>query len=184
MASARNASRIGLIALGGRWILGRCRSDSVQSFRAATGVRQPAGVVTAGRVAHVRHPRRPSLRTPGWPPLDRHTARLDQGDCALAVGAGQRSTWRVLGDGRYQHSNVFAVGSPALTIGVLMGSALDNSTRRRQAAYDAQPRWVVDGLGAVTLTPRNLHFENSTCELVLERRALSAMELVARAPTP
>ncbi|MEV5812180.1 hypothetical protein [Streptomyces mutabilis] len=112
-------------------------------------------------------------------PLVATTARLDQGDRALAVGPGQRSTWRALGDGRYQHSNVVAVGSPALVIGSLVGSALGNSTRRRQAARDAQPRWVVDGTGAVTLTPRRLHFANSTCELDLDWRALSAIELVA-----
>ncbi|WP_328561791.1 hypothetical protein [Streptomyces coelicoflavus] len=112
-------------------------------------------------------------------PLVATTARLDQDDRALAVGPGQRSTWRALGDGSYRHSSVVAFGSPALVVGTLMGSALGNSTRRRRAASDAQPRWVVDGPGAATITLRRLHFAHPTCELDLDWRALGAIELVA-----
>lgn len=80
-------------------------------------------------------------------PLIATTARLERDDRALAVGPGQRSTWRAPGDGRYQHNSVVAVGNPTFVIGSLLGSAIGNAARRRQAARDARPRWVVDGPG-------------------------------------
>ncbi|WP_327230727.1 hypothetical protein [Streptomyces murinus] len=111
-------------------------------------------------------------------PLISTTARLEHGDRALAVGPGQRSTWRSLGSGRYQHNNVAAFGSPAFVIGSLVGSAVGNSARRRQAARDAQPRWVLDGPGEVTVTRQKLHFASSTIGLDLEWKALSSIDLV------
>jgi hypothetical protein len=111
-------------------------------------------------------------------PIVATTARLEHGDRALAVGPAQRLTWRALGDGSYTHDNVVAFGSPALVIGSLVGSALGNATRRRQAERDAQPRWVPDGEGAVTLTLQRLHFAHPTSELDLDWRALSAIDLV------
>ena len=112
-------------------------------------------------------------------PLIATTARLEHGDRALAVGPGQRSTWRALGNGRYQHNNVVAVGNPAFVIGSLVGSAVGNSARRRQAARDAQPRWVVDGPGEVTITRQKLHFASSTIGLDLDWKALSTIDLVS-----
>ncbi len=112
-------------------------------------------------------------------PLVATTARLERGDRALAVGPGRRLTLRSLGNGSYQHSSVVAVGSPALVMGSLAGAALGNSARRRQAARDAQQRWVVDGAGETTVTLRRLHFANPTCELDLDWRALGAIDLVA-----
>lgn len=112
-------------------------------------------------------------------PLVATTARLTQGDRALAVGPGRRSTWRSLGNGRYQHSNVVVAGNLALVIGSLVGSALGNSSRRRQAERDAQPRWVLDGAGEVTITLRRLFFAHPVAELDLDWRALSTIDLVA-----
>lgn len=111
-------------------------------------------------------------------PVAATTARLQHGDRALAVGLGQRLTWRALGSGRYTHNNVAAVGSPGFVIGSLVGSAIGNSARRRQAARDAQPRWIADGAGEVTLTLQRLHFAH-TAELDLDWRALSSIDLVA-----
>lgn len=112
-------------------------------------------------------------------PLVATTARLEHGDRALAVGPGQRSTWRALGNGRYQHNDVVAFGSPAFVIGSLVGAAVGNSTRRRRAARDAQPRWVVDGPGEVTITRQKLHFASSTSGLDLDWKALSAIDLIS-----
>lgn len=111
-------------------------------------------------------------------PVVATTARLQHGDRALAVGPAQRQTWRALGNGRYTHTNVAAFGSPGFVIGSLAGSAIGNSSRRRQAARDAQPRWVADGAGEVTLTLQRLHFAH-TAELDLDWKALSSIELVA-----
>lgn len=111
-------------------------------------------------------------------PVVATTARLQHGDRALAVGPGQRLTWRTLGSGSYTHTNVAAFGSPGFVIGSLVGSAVGNSARRRQAARDAQPRWVVDGPGEVTLTLQKLHFAHAA-ELDLDWGALSSIDLVA-----
>lgn len=111
-------------------------------------------------------------------PVVATTARLPHGDRALAVGPAQRQTWRALGNGRYTHTNVAAFGSPGFVIGSLAGSAIGNSARRRQAARDAEPRWVVDGAGEVTLTLQRLHFAHPA-ELDLDWRALSSVDLVA-----
>ncbi|MEV8565606.1 hypothetical protein AB0436_08515 [Streptomyces sp. NPDC051322] len=114
-------------------------------------------------------------------PLIATTARLERDDRALAVGRGKRSTWRASGNGRYQQNSVVAVGNPAFVIGSLLGSAVGNSTRRRQAARDAQPRWMVDGSGEVTITCQKLHFASSTIGLDLDWKALSTIDLVSEA---
>ncbi len=107
------------------------------------------------------------------------TARLERGDRALAVGPGKRSTWRAPGNGRYQHNSVVAVGNPTFVIGSLLGSAIGNSSRRRQAARDAQARWMVDGPGEVTITCQKLHFASSAGGLDLDWKALSTIDLVS-----
>ncbi|WP_406457891.1 hypothetical protein OH768_27315 [Streptomyces sp. NBC_01622] len=103
---------------------------------------------------------------------------MQHGERALAVGPAQRQTWRALGNGSYTHTNAAAFGSPGFVIGSLAGSALGNAARRRQAARDAEPRWVVDGTGAVTLTLQKLHFAH-TAELDLDWGALNSIELAA-----
>ncbi|MFI9723853.1 hypothetical protein ACIHFE_30055 [Streptomyces sp. NPDC052396] len=112
-------------------------------------------------------------------PLVATTAPLDRGEQALAVGPGQRLTWRAAGDGSYSHSGVVAFGSPAFVIGSLVGSALGNSARRRQAALDAQPRWVWEGAGEVTLTTRGAYFAHPQARLVLYWHSLDAIDLAA-----
>ncbi|MEU9102120.1 hypothetical protein [Streptomyces sp. NPDC048361] len=111
-------------------------------------------------------------------PIVATTARLGHGDRALATGPGLSLTWKALGSGRYTHTRVAAFGHPAFVIGSLVGSAVGNSTRRRQAARAAQPRWVVDGTGDVTLTLRRLHFAHAA-ELDLEWGALTSIELAS-----
>ncbi|MER6916522.1 hypothetical protein ABT354_33125 [Streptomyces sp. NPDC000594] len=111
-------------------------------------------------------------------PMVATTARLQHGERALAVGPGQRQTWRSIGDGSYTQSGVLAVGSTGFVIGSLVGSAIGNSARRRQAERDAQPRWIVDGTGEVTITSRRLHFAHAA-DLDLPWNSLNSIELVA-----
>ncbi|MFE1439019.1 hypothetical protein [Streptomyces sp. NPDC058739] len=111
-------------------------------------------------------------------PLAATTARPLHGERALAVGPGWRPTWRALGNGQYTHGIVMAFGRPSFVIGSMVGSAIGNAARRRQAERDAGPRWIPGGPGEVTLTPHRLHFAHPA-QLDLERRALSAVELVA-----
>ncbi|MEV7288258.1 hypothetical protein AB0O01_27480 [Streptomyces sp. NPDC093252] len=111
-------------------------------------------------------------------PVVATTTRLHQGERTLAVGPGQRMTWRPLGNGEYVQSDLIVFGSPAVVIGSLVGSALGNAARRNQAARDAQPRWVLDGPGEVTLTLHRLHFAHPA-ELNVSWQALTSIDLVA-----
>ncbi|MER5520398.1 hypothetical protein ABT075_20750 [Streptomyces sp. NPDC002677] len=112
-------------------------------------------------------------------PLVATVARLEPGDRALAVGPAQRLTWRAVGDGRYAQQNVVAFGSPAFVIGSMVGSAIGNSARRRAAADDAQPRWVADGSGDITVTTRKVYFGHPQCPLDLAWGGLDTVDLVA-----
>ncbi|MEU6990007.1 hypothetical protein ABZ953_05010 [Streptomyces sp. NPDC046465] len=107
------------------------------------------------------------------------TARLGPGELPVAVGPAARSTWRALGDGSYTHNTTLAVGRPAFVIGSLVGSALGNAARRRQAATHAQPRWVADGQGEVTVTDRRAYFGHPQSRLDLEWGGLDAADLTA-----
>ncbi|MGW2229912.1 hypothetical protein [Streptomyces formicae] len=106
-------------------------------------------------------------------------ARLGPGELSVAVGPAARSSWRALGDGSYAHNTMLAVGRPGFVIGSLVGSALGNAARRRQAAANAQPRWVADGHGEVTVTDRRAHFGHPQNSLDLEWSGLDAADLVA-----
>ncbi|MFE2044713.1 hypothetical protein ACFXAZ_28100 [Streptomyces sp. NPDC059477] len=112
-------------------------------------------------------------------PLVATVARLEPDDRALAVGPAQRLTWRPVGDGSYSHQNVIAFGSPAFVLGTMAGSALGNSARRRAAAIDAQPRWVLDGSGEITVTARKVYFGHPQCALDLGWGGLDTIDLVA-----
>jgi hypothetical protein len=112
-------------------------------------------------------------------PLVATAARLEPGERALAVGPAQRSTWRALGDGSYTHHSVVAFGSPAFVLGSMAGSALGNSVRRRAAAMDAQPRWMVDGAGEITVTTRKVYFGHPQYWLDLGWGGLDTIDLVA-----
>ncbi|MEU7644660.1 hypothetical protein [Streptomyces huasconensis] len=121
--------------------------------------------LTRGRLAH--RPPVPSM------------ARLAPGELSVAVGPASRSTWRAVGDGSYRHSSVLAVGQPAFVIGSLVGSALGNAARRRQAAADARQRWVADGHGEVTVTDRRAYFGHPQSSLDLGWTGLDTADLVA-----
>jgi hypothetical protein len=112
-------------------------------------------------------------------PLVATTARLEPGERALAVGPAQRMTWRPVGDGRYTHKSLFAFGGPAFVIGSMAASALGNSSRRRNAARDAQPRWVPEGAGELTVTARRAYFWHQACGLDLAWNGLDSIDLVA-----
>lgn len=85
-------------------------------------------------------------------------ARLAPNERVLAVGPAQRLTWRARGNGSYQRTNVVAVGRPSFVIGSMLGSALGNASRRRAAEAAAQPRWVLDGSGELTVTDQGAYF--------------------------
>ncbi|MFG2720094.1 hypothetical protein ACGFW5_17630 [Streptomyces sp. NPDC048416] len=112
-------------------------------------------------------------------PLVATVARLGPGERALAVGPAQRSTWRAVGDGRYTHQSVVAFGNPAFVIGSLATSAIGNSARRRAAAQNAQPRWVMDGAGDITVTTRKVFFGHPYCPLDLSWGGLDTIDLIA-----
>jgi hypothetical protein len=107
------------------------------------------------------------------------TTRLALGERALAIGPAHRLTWRALGDGRYYHENVVAFGSPAYVLGGLAASAIGNSSRRRAAAKDAQPRWVMDGSAEVTITTHKIYFGHARNSLNLGWDGLDEIDLVA-----
>jgi hypothetical protein len=94
-------------------------------------------------------------------------ARLDPGERVLAVGWAQRLTWRALGNGSYAHNNVVAFGNPAFVIGSMLGSAVGNASRRNAAAAAAQPRWVLEGVGELTVTDRGAYFDHPRADAAL-----------------
>ncbi|MGW6027478.1 hypothetical protein [Streptomyces sp. NPDC055099] len=106
-------------------------------------------------------------------------ARLSPGETSVAVGPASRSTWRAVGDGSYAYNTTLAVGRPGFVIGSMVGSALGNAARRRQAAADARPRWVADGHGEVTVTDRRAYFGHPQSSLDLEWGGLDTADLVA-----
>ncbi|MGW1268555.1 hypothetical protein [Streptomyces sp. NPDC002491] len=112
-------------------------------------------------------------------PLVATVARLEPGERTLAVGPATRSTWRALGDGSYKHRNVVAFGSPAFVLISMAGSALGNSTRRRAAADDARPRWIVEGPGEITVTTRKVYFGHPKFPLDLAWGGLDTIDLIA-----
>lgn len=106
-------------------------------------------------------------------------ARLGPGEMPLAVGPAVRSSWRGLGDGTYTHGSMLAFGGPAFVVGSLVGSALGNAARRRRAAADAQPRWVTEGPGELTVTDRRACFGGGGGTFELWWSGLDAVDLVA-----
>ncbi|MEU5190443.1 hypothetical protein AB0G83_25355 [Streptomyces klenkii] len=109
------------------------------------------------------------------------TARLQHGERVLAVGPAQRGSWRALGDGSYMHQSGFAFGNPGFVLTSLAATAISNSARRNRAARDAQPRWVLEGPGEVTVTTRRMHFSHPVHELYWDWDAsgLRAIDLIA-----
>ncbi|MFE7948215.1 hypothetical protein [Streptomyces sp. NPDC057426] len=95
-------------------------------------------------------------------PLVATTAPLRSGDRALVAGPALKSTWRALGNGRYQHNQVVAFGRPSFVIGSQLGAAIGNASRRREAARNARPRWVSDGTGEVTVALKGAYFVHPT----------------------
>lgn len=110
-------------------------------------------------------------------PLVATRARLEPGERALAVGPAHRLSWRALGDGSYTRNSTFAIGGPAFVIGALAASAIGNANRRRNAELAAQPRWVLDGTGEVTVTDRHVFFGHPQCPLHLSWDGLDSIDL-------
>ncbi|MFJ3817739.1 hypothetical protein [Streptomyces sp. NPDC090056] len=117
--------------------------------------------------------RRPLVATP---------APLREGERALVTGPAWPSYWRALGNGTYQHNQVFAVGQPAFVIGSLLGNAIGNSARRSEAARNAQPRWVPGEPGQITVGTKGayiVHPTNPAESVFLYWSGLDAIDLVA-----
>lgn len=74
----------------------------------------------------------PSVRVYGPMLDDGEQTRL----CTTAT-----SSRLVAGDGSYQRSSTFVLGSPCLTLGVLAAQGLINGRRRRQARRDEVAQW-------------------------------------------
>ncbi|MFC8450432.1 hypothetical protein [Kitasatospora sp. NPDC057223] len=113
----------------------------------------------------------------GQRPVVATRARLEPGERALAVGPAHRLSWRALGDGSYTRNSTFAIGGPAFVIGALAASAIGNANRRRNAELAAQPRWVLDGTGEVTVTDRHVLFGHPQCPLHLSWDGLESVDL-------
>ncbi|MFD4392899.1 hypothetical protein [Streptomyces sp. NPDC058495] len=115
-------------------------------------------------------------------PLVATPAPLPQGDRALVTGPARPSYWGALGNGSYHHTSTFAVGSPAFVIGSLLGNAVGNSTRRKEAARNAQPRWIEREPGEVTVSLTGAFFVNPTKpteSIFLYWSGLDSIDLVA-----
>ncbi|MEV0096026.1 hypothetical protein [Streptomyces sp. NPDC050738] len=117
-------------------------------------------------------------RLPGRTPLPTMT-RLEPGELSLASGPAARATWRAVGNGSYRHSSSFAFGSTSFVVGSMAADAIGNASRRNQAAANAQPRWVGDGHGEVTVTDRRAHFAHPQNWLNLNWSGLDTVDLVA-----
>ncbi|MFB7609984.1 hypothetical protein [Streptomyces gardneri] len=102
-------------------------------------------------------------------------------DRVLAVGPANRLTWRAYGNGSYTHNQVVAFGSPAFVAGSLLGNALGNSSRRRQAERNAQPRWAMEGTGELTITLHKAYINSPSTSIHTEIfwAGLSSIDLVA-----
>lgn len=116
-------------------------------------------------------------RLAGRPPVP-SVARLAPGELSLASGPATRYTWRALGNGSYQQSSVVAFGGPGFVLGSMVGSALGNAARKNRAAADAQPRWVCEGQGELTVTDRRAYFGHPQSYLDLNWPGLATMDLV------
>ncbi|MFF2652165.1 hypothetical protein [Streptomyces sp. NPDC058045] len=112
-------------------------------------------------------------------PLVATAARMEPGDRALAVGPAQRLTWRALGDGRYTQTSTFAFGSSAFVLGSMAATAMSNASRRNAAAANAQPRWVPEGGGELTVTQRKIYFGHPVCWLDLGLSGLDSIDMAA-----
>ncbi|WP_266976563.1 hypothetical protein [Streptomyces sp. NBC_00424] len=105
------------------------------------------------------------------------TAPLVPGELSLAVGPASRHTWRALGNGSYRHDNTVAFGSPAFVLLNLATSALGNANRKSRARADAQPRWVTDGHGMLTVTNRRAFLGQERGYLDLNWSGLTSVDL-------
>lgn len=110
-------------------------------------------------------------------PLVPSPIRLDAGDRALATGQAERFTMRAAGNGSYRHSNMFVFGGPAFVVGSLAANAIGNNVRRNHAARDAQPRWMPDGFGEVTVTMQHVRLVHPIAPLSLYWNGLDAVDL-------
>ncbi|MEV0981989.1 hypothetical protein [Streptomyces sp. NPDC049915] len=113
---------------------------------------------------------RPRIATP---------APLSQGELPLAVGHSERMTWQAVGNGTYNHTSVFAFGSPAFVLGSLAGAAVGNASRRRAAQDAARPRWVHSGMGYLTVTTLGFHFSHPQAGMRVHYAGLDSIDLIA-----
>ena len=92
-------------------------------------------------------------------------------------------SWQSLGDGSYYHdqSVYFASGRGALgfTLGAMAGRAVGNSRRSRQAAQDAQPRWVPIEQGQLTVSDFGFYLHTAQSVLWWNWESITLAQLTA-----
>ncbi|MEV6358377.1 hypothetical protein [Streptomyces hydrogenans] len=115
-------------------------------------------------------------------PLVATPAPLPAGDRPLVTGPVWPARWRALGDGSYHHSQMMAMGSTPFVLGSMLGNAAGNSARRREAARNAQPRWVPGDPGMVTVSKLGafvIHPTSHADSIMLYWSGLDSVDLVA-----
>lgn len=120
--------------------------------------------------------RRPVLPTPFAP-----AHALDE--AVLAQSAFELLTHRAIGDGSYQHSSgaflATGRGGLAMTAGFFAGQAVMNGRRRRAAAQDSVPRWVVDDVGALWVSSHGFYLQTASGLFPWAWSSVQAAQLVA-----
>lgn len=93
--------------------------------------------------------------------------------------------WQAVGDGSYirDQSIFFATGRGAtgFMVGSMAGQMLANSSRANQAARDAQPRWVLNTHGQITVSDYGFYLHTSASVSWWPWGDISLMELTAPA---
>ena len=112
-------------------------------------------------------------------PLVPTTVRLESGERVLAAGPAELYSWRALGDGSYVHEGMQVFGGLGFLLLSVLGSALVNAIRRRQAEADAESRWVAEEGAMATITDRRVCFRGPDTALDVGWDALDMVELVA-----
>lgn len=108
---------------------------------------------------------------------------LGHDEVVVASGPVDVLVWRALGNGSYSHQGgfFFATGAAGLAATAVFAGvqATGNAARRAQAQADAQPRWVRDFGGLVTVSTHGFYFEVPAGLLTWGFGDVHSMELVA-----
>ncbi len=107
---------------------------------------------------------------------------LGHDELLVASGPIELLVWRSVGDGTYTHQGgfFFATGAVGLAATAVAAGAqvVGNAARRAQAQADAQPRWVLDSRGLVTVSTHGFYLEMPAGLLTWGYGDVHSMELV------